>query len=51
MIGPPGAGQTMIAKKNPAVNPLLTLKEPLDITKIFLVAGKIGHYPAFMTKW
>lgn len=42
MIGPPGAGKTMLAKRLPSILPPLTLKEALDTTKIHSVAGKLS---------
>ncbi len=40
MIGPPGAGKTMIAKRLPTILPPLKLEESLETTKIHSVAGK-----------
>jgi magnesium chelatase family protein len=42
LIGPPGAGKTMLAKRLPSILPPLTLHEALDTTKIHSVAGKLS---------
>lgn len=39
MVGPPGAGKSMIAKRLPSILPPLTLEEALETTKIHSVAG------------
>lgn len=40
LIGPPGAGKTMLSKRLPSILPPLTLEEALEATKIHSVAGK-----------
>ncbi len=41
LIGPPGAGKTMIAKRLPSILPPLSLSESLETTKIHSVAGRL----------
>ncbi len=50
MIGPPGAGKTMLAKRLPTVIPPFTLHEALETTKIHSVAGKISRETSLMTQ-
>ncbi len=49
MIGPPGAGKTMLAKRLPTILPPLTLNEALETTKIHSIAGKIGKDASLIT--
>jgi magnesium chelatase family protein len=48
MVGPPGAGKTMLAKRIPGILPPLTLYEALETTKIHSVAGKMNRETALM---
>ncbi len=43
LIGPPGAGKTMLAKRLPSILPPLSLVEALETTKIHSVAGKLSE--------
>ncbi|MCU0429068.1 MAG: YifB family Mg chelatase-like AAA ATPase [Cytophagaceae bacterium] len=50
MIGPPGAGKTMLAKRLPSILPPLTLQEALETTKIHSVAGKLGRSTSLLAQ-
>lgn len=42
MVGPPGSGKSMMAKRLPSILPPLTLSESLETTQIHSIAGKLG---------
>lgn len=49
LIGPPGSGKTMLAKRLPSILPPMTLQESLETTKIHSVAGRTMHKGGIMT--
>ena len=50
MMGPPGAGKSMMAKRLPSILPPLSMSEALETTKIHSVAGKLSKGSMLMTR-
>jgi magnesium chelatase family protein len=50
MVGPPGSGKSMLAKRLPSILPPLTLQEALETTKIHSVAGKIDEHVSLLSQ-
>lgn len=50
LVGPPGSGKSMMAKRLPSILPPLSLSEALETTKIHSVAGKLGRGARLMTR-
>ena len=50
MIGPPGAGKTMIARRIPGILPEMTEEEALEVTKIYSVRGLLTESEAWMAE-
>lgn len=50
LIGPPGAGKSMLAKRLPTILPPMSVEESLETTKIHSVAGKIKYTKGLITQ-
>jgi len=50
LIGPPGAGKTMLAKRLPSILPPMTLQEALETTKIHSVVGRVKEHSGLMSQ-
>ena len=49
MVGPPGAGKTMLAMRLPTILPPLTMEEALEVTKVYSISGKLPSGAGLIT--
>ncbi len=49
LVGPPGAGKTMLARRIPTILPPLSLNEALEVTKLYSVTGRLNGKGALVT--
>ncbi len=49
MVGPPGAGKTMLAMRLPSILPLLRIEEALEVTKVYSISGRVPRGTGLIT--
>ncbi|MGI6295781.1 MAG: YifB family Mg chelatase-like AAA ATPase [Armatimonadota bacterium] len=50
MVGPPGSGKTMLARRMPGILPPLNMEEALEVTKLYSVCGLLSSNQALITR-
>jgi len=50
LIGPPGSGKTMLARRLPSILPDMTLEESIEVTKLYSIAGLLPKEQALITR-
>ncbi len=50
MVGPPGSGKTMLARRLPSILPPLNMEEALEVTKLYSVCGLLSSNEALITR-
>ncbi len=50
LVGPPGSGKSMVAKRIPSILPRLSVEESLEVSTIYSVAGMLGEEQALITE-
>lgn len=49
MVGPPGSGKSMLAKRLPSILPEMTREEELEVTQLYSIIGSVSHTHPLMT--